>query len=322
MYKVQLSESLFPTQIDDVVREITIGELLRETTAQYPGSPALVEVDMEGMTGRRWNYTELLADSERLALALSSRFEQGERVTVWAPNIPEWLIMEYACALSGLVLVTANPAYQAKELWYVLEQSGSVALFLVGEYRRNPMSKIAIEATKDLKAIREIVDMEDEEALFQSGDRVAKLPEVKPGDAAQIQYTSGTTGFPKGAVLAHRSLLNNARFYASRARVHADTVWVNMMPMFHTAGCGMVALGSLQAGCQMLMIKIFDAADICRLIEAEKITMLNGVPTMLVAMLEHLDKTPVSIDSVEMVSLGGSMVAPDSGGEHQKGLRK
>ena len=134
---------------------------------------------------------------------------------------------------------------------------------------------------------------------------------MKPDDAAQIQYTSGTTGFPKGAVLAHRSLLNNARFYASRAQVHADTVWANMMPMFHTAGCGMVALGCLQAGCQMLMIKIFDAAAICRLVETEKVTMLNGVPTMLVAILEHLDKTPASIDSVEMVSLGGSMVAPD-----------
>ena len=150
LYEVHLSESLFPAQTDDIVREITIGELLRETVARRPTSPALVEVDLEGGTGRRWNYAKLLADAERLALALSSRFEQGERVTVWAPNIPEWLIMEYACALAGLVLVTANPAYQAKELRYVLEQSDSVALFLVNEYRGNPMAEIATVATNGL----------------------------------------------------------------------------------------------------------------------------------------------------------------------------
>ena len=311
LYEVQLIESLFPAQTDDVVREITIGELLSETSARCPASTALVEVDLEGKTGRRWTYAELETDSVRLALALSSRFEQGERVTVWAPNIPEWLVMEYACALSGIILVTANPAYQAKELRYILEQSGSVALFLVNEYRGNPMAEIAAEATKGLATFREIVDLEDEAALFQCGTRSANLPEIKPDDAAQIQYTSGTTGFPKGAVLAHRSLVNNARFYANRAGINPDSVWVNMMPMFHTAGCGMVALGCMQAGCKMLMIKKFDAAVVCHLIDREKVTMLNGVPTMLVAILEYLGHNSVDVDSVKMVSLGGSMVAPD-----------
>lgn len=121
MNRMLLSESLWPAQTDEPIWETTVGGLLREVAARDPSAPALVEVDVEGETGRRWTYGELLADSERLAHALGTRFSPGERVVVWAPNIPEWVLTEYACALSGLVLVTANPAYQARELRYVLE---------------------------------------------------------------------------------------------------------------------------------------------------------------------------------------------------------
>ena len=114
-----------------------------------------------GEVGRRWTYAALLAESERLALALASRFRPGERVVVWSPNSPEWVLMEYACALAGLVLVTANPAYQVRELRYVLEQSGAVALFLVDEYRGNPMAEIGAEAVDGLGAVREVVDMNE-----------------------------------------------------------------------------------------------------------------------------------------------------------------
>mgnify|MGYP001333087723 FL=1 len=148
MYQFQLSESLIPPQGDETVLDTTVGGLLRDVAKRHPLASALVEVDDDGGTSRRWTYAELLTDSEKLALALASRFDQGERITVWAPNIPEWLMMEYACALAGLVLVTANPSYQAKELAYVLEQSGSVALFQVGSYRGNPMAEIADKAQR------------------------------------------------------------------------------------------------------------------------------------------------------------------------------
>jgi fatty-acyl-CoA synthase len=124
MYQFQLTESLFPPQDDDVIKETTVGGLLREVAAQQSTAPALTEVNMEGQLGRAWTYGELLADSKNLALALASRFGPGERITVWAPNTPEWLLLEYACALAGITLVTANPAYQRPELRYVLEQSG------------------------------------------------------------------------------------------------------------------------------------------------------------------------------------------------------
>ena len=311
MYQLHLSESLVMAQDDDIVREITVGDLLREVASQYPSAPALVEVNMEGEPDRTWTYGELLTDSEKLALALSTRFNPGERITVWAPNMPEWLLMEYACALAGIILVTANPAFQAKELRYVLEQSGSVALFLVSEYRGNPMAELAVTACEGLDVIREIVDMEDPAALYRAGEKKASLPDVSPGDAVQIQYTSGTTGFPKGAILSHRGLVNNARFYAGRAQTHQKTVWANIMPMFHTSGCGMVSLGCLQAGCKMLMVKFFDPSAVSRLIEKEKVTMILGVPTMLVALLEFLEQHSCDLSSVEMVSSGGAMVAPE-----------
>ncbi len=311
MYDVDLSESLFPAQTDGIVRETTVAGVLREVAAQHSSAPAVVDVDMDGQTGRTWTYGELLSDSEKLALALSTRFRPGERIVVWAPNIPEWLLMEYACALAGIVLVTANPSYQAKELRYVLEQSGSVALFLVESYRGNPMSKIAMQATDGLDAIREIVDMEDTEAFHRIGDLTPELPDVAPGDAAQIQYTSGTTGFPKGAVLTHRGLVNNARLYATRANAHRDSVQANFMPLFHTAGCAMAALGSLQMACKMLLIKFFDPDAISHLIESKKVTTFFAVPTMLVALLESLERNPRDMSSVEAITTGGAPVAPE-----------
>ena len=215
MYDLTLSVSHVPAQSDLDTREITIGALLREVAVARPDAEALVEVRQDGSTGRRWTYAELLADAERLAMALSTRFAPGERVVVWSPNSPEWVLMEYACALSGLVLVTANPAFQARELAYVLEQSGAVALFLVEEFRGNPMGRIGAEVAASIPSVREVTDMESD-ALYAEGSRPPALPDVAPGDAAMIQYTSGTTGFPKGAVLSHRGLVNNARFYASR----------------------------------------------------------------------------------------------------------
>lgn len=115
------------------------------------------------------------------------------------------------------MLVTANPALQAKELRYVLEQSGAVGLFMVKAFRGNPMERIADEASQGVSSIREIVDLDDEDALCLEQGTGSILPDVSPDDAAQIQYASGTTGFPKGAVLSHRGLVNNARFYASRS---------------------------------------------------------------------------------------------------------
>ena len=316
MYRFDLSESYIPAQTDDVVLETTVGGILRDAVRERGDATALVEVDERGENHRRWTFAELLGDSERLAAALASRYAPGERLVVWAPNVPEWVLMEFACGLAGLVLVTANPSYQKDELRYVLEQSGASALFSVASFRGNPMAEIGAAAAGGLDAVREIVDLDDRAALFRTGDRPAALPGVAPGDPAQIQYTSGTTGFPKGAVLSHRALTNNARFFARRTDTRPDSVWANFMPMFHTSGCGMITLGALQAGCPVFLVKQFDPAAVLRLIERERVTAALGVPTMLVAMLECLDRQPpdrqpCDLSSVEIAVSGGSMVAPE-----------
>ena len=310
-YEVQLTESYFPAQSDGAIRKVTLGEQLRETTKRYPEKIALVEIDVDGLTSRSWTYRELLSTSETLALALAGRFTPGERITVWSPNTPEWVIIEFACALAGIVIVTANPALQFRELRYVIEQSGSVALFLVDEYRGNPMREIGIEACDGLGAVREIIDLNDLEKIPNSAEPARSLPTVDCNDPAMIQYTSGTTGFPKGAVLSHQSLLNNARFYADRLEVSADHVWANIMPMFHTSGCGMVTLGCVQTGCKMLIVKLFDPNVVCRIIEEHRVSTILGVPTMLVALLEALEKEPVDVSSLKDFSSGGAMVAPE-----------
>ena len=310
MYELALTTSHVPAQSDMETREITIGALLREVAAARPEAEALVEVRQDGSTGRRWTYAGLLADAERLAMALSTRFAPGERVVVWSPNSPEWVLMEYACALSGVVLVTANPAFQERELAYVFEQSRAVALFLVEEFRSNPMGRIGADVAASIPSMREVTDMESA-VLYAEGPRPPALPEVTPGDAAMIQYTSGTTGFPKGAVLSHRGLVNNARFYASRCGATKATTWVNIMPMFHTSGCGMVTLGCLQAGCRMVLISLFAPDVVLDQLEASGAYIILGVPTMVVALLDAQETRPRDLSALKLVSCGGSMVAPE-----------
>ena len=311
MYEVSLSTSYFPAQTDAKIWDTTVGVHLREVAADHPDLVAMVEIDDAGEARGKWTYSNLLVNSDRLARSLASRFAPGEKVVVWAPNIPEWIFMEYACGLAGLVLVTANPSFQAKELRYVLEQSGAVALFMVDEFRGNPMREIAENATASIESIRELINLSDEAALHARGDLEGVLPAVAPDDAAQIQYTSGTTGFPKGAVLSHKNLINNARLYCDRKEVGRHSVWANFMPLFHTAGCATGALGCLQAACKMLLIKRFDADIFAKLIEEQGVTTCFAVPTMLFGLLEALERKPRDMSSLEVISTGGAPVPPE-----------
>jgi fatty-acyl-CoA synthase len=311
MYQVNLKDSYFPAHEVDVILETTVGGILRERAAKTPDAEAVIEADIQGQLGRRWTFAKLLADAESLGRALLSRYKPGERIAIWAPNVPEWVLLEYAAALAGLTLVTANPANKARELKYVLEQSRSVGLFIVSEYRGNPMAEIAAEVAREIPAIREVVDLEDRAALFAGHDRPAKFPEVRPDDPAQVQYTSGTTGFPKGAVLHHRGLTNNSRMIFNRAGAQEGETALNFMPMFHTSGCAIATLGAMQHGARMIIAKIFDPGRMLDIIEAEKVDAMSGVPTMMVAMLEAQAARPRNLSSVRRATSGGSMVPPE-----------
>lgn len=305
-----LETSHFRATGDGPLRDTTVGTALREASARWPDREALVET-IGSMSGRRWTYAQLLAESERLAGALLTRFVPGERVAVWAPNVPEWVLLEMAMALAGLTLVTVNPGYLPRELEYVLRQSRACGLFLVAQHRGNPMAAIAAEVAAHLPELREITDIEDHAALFRELGPIPPLPEVSPRDAAQIQYTSGTTGFPKGVVLHHHGLTNNARICYEKMGLGYCGVSVLSMPLFHSAGCAIAVLGAMQSGWTIVLLRQFDPHAMLDHSEAEGAHYLTGVPTMLIAMLEAQRAQPRNLSSLRLAASGGSMVPPE-----------
>ncbi len=309
MIEAPLSESCVAADESSPVLETTVASILRDAAARAPDNVALVEGTPGG--GRRWTYAELLRDAETIAGALTARFEKGERVAVWAPNIPEWVLLEYGAALAGVVLVTVNPSFQAKELEYVLGQSRSSGIFYTPAFRGNPMHEHLQQVVGDLPELREIVSLDEFDAFLASADDDAELPEVQPGDPAQIQYTSGTTGFPKGAYLHHRGITNNARFFAERLRIDPRSVYINPFPLFHTAGCVLAVLGSCQAHAKLVNLVQFEPGLMLELAESERATHLLGVPTVLIALMEHPSFSEVDLSTVRTVCSGGATVPAD-----------
>ena len=327
MYEVSLWSSYFPAQADAKIWDTTVGVHLREVAVDHPDLVAMVEIDDAGQARGKWTYSNLLVISDRLARSLASRFAPGEKVVVWAPNIPEWIFMEYACGLAGLVLVTANPSFQAKELRYVLEQSGAVALFMVDEFRGNPMREIAENATASVEGIREVINLNDEAALHARGDLEGVLPAVAPDDAAQIQYTSGTTGNPKGAVSTHRGVLSALMAFAcgatvtgarratpsadGAAPVPAPSCFILIVPLFHVTGCVAVMLSCWLGGARLVMTYKWDPERALQLIEREKVTHFIGVPTQSWDLLECENFGDYDTSSLTNVGGGGAPAPPE-----------
>jgi len=304
-----------PASIDQLagspgpVRETTVGGVLREAAERAAGTVALVEGTAERRR-RRWDYADLLADSERVARALLGRFAPGERVAVWAPNCPEWLLMEFGAALAGLTLVTVNPALRAGEVAHVLGQSRAQGVVLAPSYRGADLAQTLAQVRGGLPSLREVISLADWDSFADSGSPGERLPEVRPDAAAQIQYTSGTTGAPKGAVLCHRGITNNARYCAENLQAGPGEVWVNPMPLFHTAGCVLLTLGPVQQLFTQVLVPGFDPGLVLHLIESERSTMFGGVPTMLLALLNHPSFSGTDLSSVRYIFGGGATVPP------------
>jgi fatty-acyl-CoA synthase len=305
-----LEESHWPARKGAFAMPMTIGDMLRWQKESCGDAIALKELTAEGDIRRVWTYEGLYADVERLARALASRHAKGARIAVWANNIPEWLLIEFASAMAGLTLVTVNPGFQARELKFVLEQSRSEGLYFIDEFRGNPMAKIADEVCAELSGVRRRIRLTDHGALYDGADR-GRLPAVAPSDICQIQYTSGTTGFPKGALLHHWGLLKNGHDAMSRAGVDPGDSFVHHMPLFHTTGCAILALGGLARGATMLLAPLFDADMIVRVIERERPKFMLGVPTMIVALIEAVEKSGRDVSSIRRIMSGGSMVPPE-----------
>ena len=304
-----LTESYIAGPTTPAVREMTFGDLLRGAAETAPDRVALIAGVIDPALRRQWTYAELYGEAQRTARALLSRFKPGERVAVWAQNIPEWVMLEFGAGLAGVVLVTVNPAFRGNELEYVLKQSRSSGIFVVNAFRGNPMLETVHAVAPRCPELREIICFDDWAAFIAAGDdtRIA-LPPVKPGDPVMIQYTSGTTGFPKGALLHHRGLVNNGADTADRMGLDPGDVYVTTMPLFHTGGCVCCVLGAVSKAATQVLIEAFEPGLVLEMIGTYHGNALLGVPTMLVAMLEHPNFATTDLTSLKAICSGGSTV--------------
>ncbi len=300
-----------PANRSEPVLEISIGEALRSAAAAWPSRIAVVEGSSDKEARRRWTFEALLAEAETVAHALLMRFRPGEHVAVWASNMPEWVLIEFGAALAGLTLITINPAYLGAELAFALKQSRACGIIVQDTYRNRDLVATVKDVRDTLPVLREVIPLSSWPEFVNSAKAGGVLPSVKPGDIAQIQYTSGTTGTPKGARLTHRGLANNARFFARTIGAGEDDVWINPMPMFHTAGCSLCTLGALQTGGRHVLPPVFDPDLMLRLFEEERGSVMLCVPTMLIRMLDAASAGARDLSSWRLVTLGGAPVSPE-----------
>ena len=290
--------------------DTTIGDVLRHAATTAPNTVALVDGVADAHARSRWSYAELLTRAEDLARGLLADFEPGERLAVSLPTAPESLVCTYAAALAGLVLVPVNPLLRPAELAHVLGQSGAAGIIHVGTHRDYPVAAAVAEVREGLPALRTLLPVADLADRSAAADARRSLPVVVPGDVAQIVYTSGTTGAPKGACLSHRGMTHAARVGARRFAIRQGDVYVNPLPTFHVGGQG-VAFSLADSCATNVILRAFDPGLVLDLVEAEHATLMVAVPTMLGALLDEQAARPRDLSTLRAVSSGGAVVPAD-----------
>lgn len=309
-YAAPLAYAAGPTDVP--LLEETIGANFERTASVYPDVEALVDVT----SGRRWTYTELNAEIDVIARGLmASGVEKGDRVGIWSPNCAEWVILQYATAKIGAILVTVNPAYRTHELEYVLRHSGIRMLVAVTEFKSSDYRAMVAEVRPKAADLTEVVFVgtEDWQQLRRRADSVAvdelcaRMNALTPSEPINIQYTSGTTGSPKGAVLSHRNILNNGFFVTELINLRENDRLCIPVPFYHCFGMVMGNLGVTAHGATMVIpAPGFDPAATLAAIEAERCTAVYGVPTMFVAMLAHPDLARRDVSSLRTGIMAGA----------------
>jgi fatty-acyl-CoA synthase len=304
-----LTEAYLAGPTTPAVRDITLGELLELAAKSAPDRIALIAGVPDPALRRQWTYSELYNEAQRTARALLSRFRPGERIAAWAYNLPEWIMLEFGAGLAGMVLVTVNPGFRANEVEYVLKQSRSAGVFVVNSFRGNPMLETARQVAPRCPELREIICFDDWASFIAAGDdENVVLPVVRSTDPVMIQYTSGTTGFPKGALLHHRGLVTNGADTAARMGIDPGDIFITTMPLFHTGGCVCCVLGAVSKAATQVLLEAFDPGLVLELFATCRGNAMIGVPTMLVAMLEHPSFASTDLSSVKAICSGGSTV--------------
>ena len=287
----------------------TIGANLRRVAAAHPDREALVDVP----SGRRWTYARLDSDTDALARELiAAGIGAGDRVGIWAPNCPEWVLLQYATAKAGIVLVNINPAYRSHELGYVLRQSGVRLLVSAESFKTSDYRAMVEEVRGGLERLERVVYLGSAEwdALLAAGGAdplAAREAGESFDDPINIQYTSGTTGFPKGATLSHHNILNNGFFIGEGCRyTEQDRVCIPV-PFYHCFG---MVLGNLacttHGACIVIPSPGFDPAAALAAVQAERCTSLYGVPTMFIAELGLPDFGSYDLSTLRTGIMAGS----------------
>jgi fatty-acyl-CoA synthase len=310
---------------------LTIGRTLRETARKHPGRPALVFPQFDYR--RTWVEFDGEVDATAKAL-LGLGIQKGEHIALWATNWPQWVLLQFAAARVGAVLVNINPAYRSHELSYVIKQSDAVALFLIDKFRNSDYFAMVRDAvpelagappgkltSKEFPRLREVVSLTNQPAAgMRSCDDFLALGRpisdaaltvrengLAPGDPINIQYTSGTTGFPKGATLTHRNILLNAYYVGDCQKLTEQDGICISVPFYHCFGCVMGTLCAAVYGAAMVVpYEYFKPEESLAVIEAARATAVYGVPTMFIAMLDHPTRASRNLSSLRTGIMAGS----------------
>ena len=305
---MSLSISSGPT--DTPLLEQTISANLDATVAKFGDREAMVDV----AAGRRWTYAEFARDVDALARGfIGAGVVKGNRVGIWAPNCAEWTLVQYATAKMGAILVNINPAYRTHELQYVLNQAGIRVLVAAPSFKTSDYAGMIEEVRSEVPTLEQVLlfGRDSWDALWAAGESVTQeqLEEIAAGldhnDPINIQYTSGTTGFPKGATLSHRNILNNGFFVGELCKyTEVDRICIPV-PFYHCFGMVMGNLAATSHGaCMVIPAPGFDPALTIEAVRDEKCTSLYGVPTMFVAEWQLIEDGKYDISALESVRTG------------------
>ncbi len=307
----------------------TMGDVIQDTVSRFPENPALICPQFNV----RYSYSQLYDQCRKTARGLLALgIKRGDHVSVWTTNVPEWVYLQFALGMVGGVLVTINTNYQSHELEYILKQSDSTTLFLIDTYRDTSFydtvrkilpeldshqpGKIASAKLPLLKNVIYIGGKENPPGMFKFSDLIKmgekiteqelddRMNSLSDDDVINMQYTSGTTGFPKGVMLTHHNIVNNARMVGDVMGMTEKDSLLIQVPVFHCFGCVMSTLNCVYHASAMVILEYFDPQKALETMAQEKCTAVNGVPTMFVTILHHPD-----FDRYDLTSLRTGIMA-------------